>query len=166
MKKILETERIVLREFILDDAEFIIQLVNSPGWITFIGDRNIKTVEAAKDYIQTSLQQSYVDNGFGLWCCQLKTTTTPIGMCGLVNRPSLEHIDIGFALLPEYEKQGFGYEMAKATMNYAFETLQLRKIVAITDEKNKASIKLLHKIGLTFEKKLALSKDDEVLLFS
>jgi len=166
LKTILETERLRLREFTVSDANFVQQLVNTPSWIQFIGDRNIHTLEAAQEYIQQSLQKSYEKNGYGLWLMELKKTSEPIGMCGLVNRETLENVDIGFALLPMHERKGYTYEAAKATLTYAKEALQISKIVAITDTKNVASIGLLNKIGLQFEKELQLSEDDTVLLFS
>lgn len=166
MKKILETERLFLREFHTNDVNFILDLVNSPSWIQFIGDRNIRTEEAAKLYIENSLQKSYAQHGYGLWLMQLKETSKAIGMCGLVNRASLEDIDIGFALLPAYEKKGYALEAAQATMNYANSDLNIAKIVAITDKNNVGSKKLLNKIGLHFEKELKLSENDIVLLFS
>ncbi|MBC8756840.1 GNAT family N-acetyltransferase [Kordia sp. YSTF-M3] len=166
MKTILETERLRLREFKLSDADFILQLVNTPLWIQFIGNKNIRTHGVAEEYIQNNLQKSYKKNGFGLWLMELKETSKSIGMCGLVNRESLDDVDIGFALLPSYERNGYTFEAAKATLNYAKETLNIDKIVAITDPKNVASIGLLNKIGLQFEKEVHLSEDDVVLLFS
>ena len=164
--KILETDRLVLREFNAGDAEFILTLLNTRGWIEFIGDRNVKTVEDAKTFLETGLIKSYKENGFGLWAAILKNTNTPIGMCGLVNRKSLEDTDIGFALLPEYTLFGYGYEMTRATLNYAHRVLEISKIVAITDPKNISSIKLLEKLGLEFEKIITLSEKDTVQLFS
>ena len=166
MKKILETERLRLREFSLKDAEFVLELVNTPSWIQYIGDRNIRTPGVAEEYIQDNLQKSYSKNGFGLWLMELKETSEAIGMCGLVNRDSLKDVDIGFALLPKYERKGYTFEAATATLAHAKEKLQIPKIVAITDTNNMASIVLLNKIGLRFEKELKLSKNDTVLLFS
>lgn len=166
MKIILETERVRLREFSLKDAAFVLKLVNTPSWIQFIGDRNIRTTEAAEKYIAESLQKSYAENGFGLWLMELKKTATPIGMCGLVNRDSLNDIDIGFALLPQYGRKGYTFEACEATLAHAKEQLQIAKVVAITDTNNVASIGLLNKIGLQFEKELRLSENDTVLLFS
>ena len=165
-KKILETERLILREFSIDDAEFILTLLNTPGWLEYIGDKNVRTLEAAVNYLEEGPIKSYIENGFGLWLTSLKNNSTPIGMCGLVNRESLDDIDIGFALLPEYSKLGYGYEIAYATINYANHVLRLDKVVAITDSNNIPSIKLLNKIGLQFEKTLNLSENDKVLLFS
>ncbi len=165
-KKILETERLYLREFDLNDSGFILELVNSPKWLEFIGDRNVKTIADAEEYLKNGAIKSYQENGFGFWAVELKDTATPIGMCGLVKRETLDDIDIGFAMHPEYIGAGYGFEIANATMNYAKNILKLDKIVAITDTKNKASIKLLNKIGLDFVKTLELSEKDTVLLFS
>lgn len=166
MKTILETKRLLLREFTVDDAEFILELVNTPLWLEFIGDKNIRNKENAIDYIENRLQKSYINNGYGLWLMQLKVDATPIGMCGLLNRESLEDIDIGFALLPEHERKGYTYEAAKATLTYAEKVLQIPKVVAITNTNNIASIRLLNKLGLQFDQELLLSEDDPVLLFS
>ncbi|MFT5748299.1 MAG: RimJ/RimL family protein N-acetyltransferase [Saprospiraceae bacterium] len=165
-KIILKTNRLHLREFHLNDADFILKLVNSPSWLNFIGDKKVKNTAEAEKFIQEKLLVSYQINRFGLWLVELKTTNTPIGMCGLVNRENLEGIDIGFALLSEHAGQGYGFESATATMNYAKNTLQLSKVVAITNPENIASIRLLNKIGLQFEKKMMLSPIGSVLLFS
>lgn len=164
--KILETNRLSLREFDLNDSEFIINLVNAPNWLKFIGNKSIKTTEDAISYLENGPIKSYMENGFGLWLTQLKDSNVPIGMCGLINRETLENVDIGFAILPEYCGSGYGFEMANATMNYAKNSLGLEKIVAITDSSNIASINLLNKIGLYFEKTLKLSDTDSVIVFS
>lgn len=164
-KIILETGRLVLREFNLDDAPFILKLVNSPSWLEFIGDRNIHTIEDAKNYLISGPMDSYKKNGFGLSAVLLKDNTL-IGMCGLVNRETLDDIDIGFALLPEYFGKGYAYEIAAATMHHAEGVLNIDKVVAITDADNASSIKLLNKLGLQFEKKIALAINDSALLFA
>ena len=165
-EKILETERLVLREFNINDAEFILELLNTPAWIEFIGDKKIHTLQDAENYLEKGPIDSYNKNGFGLWLILLKDGSIPIGMCGLLNRESLDDIDIGFAFLPEHSKLGYGFEIAYATMNYARNVLGITKVVAITDSKNISSIKLLDKIGLRFEKTLKLSENDKALLFS
>ncbi|MCW5517876.1 GNAT family N-acetyltransferase [Muriicola sp. Z0-33] len=166
MSEILQTQRLLLRQFNLQDADFILQLLNTPNWLKFIGDKGVRTREDAIEYLENGPIKSYNENGFGLWMVALKETDTPIGMCGLVNRESLQDIDIGFAFLPEFMQLGYGYEIASATLKYGKEVLDLGKIVAITDPKNIASIKLLTKIGLSFEKTLALSDTDSVLVFT
>lgn len=164
--KILETERLVLQELSIDDAEFILTLLNTPAWLEYIGDKNVRTIEDAVNYLENGPIKSYKENGFGLWLILLKNSSTPIGMCGLVKRESLDDIDIGFALLPEYSKLGYGYEIAQAKVTCANQVLRIDKIVAITDSNNIPSIKLLNKLGLQFEKTLNLSENDTVLLFS
>ena len=135
-KKILKTERLVLQEFSIDDAEFILTLLNTPAWLDYIGDKNVRTIEDAVNYLEKGPIKSYKENGFGLWLILLKNSSTPIGMCGLVKRESLDDIDIGFALLPEYSRLGYGYEIAQSTINYANQVLRIDKVVAITDSNN------------------------------
>ena len=160
---ILETERLLLREFELTDAKFILTLVNTPGWLEFIGDRNIKTEAAAVTYLQSGPMKSYRENGFGLWMVE-KKDGTPIGMCGILKRESLDHPDIGFAFLPEAMGMGYAFETASATMRYAKTRLHLQTILAITVPKNKKSIRLLEKIGLSFVQTTFSPIDHEALM--
>ncbi|MFT3910362.1 MAG: GNAT family N-acetyltransferase [Ferruginibacter sp.] len=165
MKYILETERLTLRKFTLHDTKFIIELLNSPGWIEYIGDRDIKTTEAAKIYLQNGPLKSYELNGFGLSMVEMKDGT-PIGMCGILKRDNLENPDIGFAFLPQFMGQGFAFEIAAATIAYAKNNLKLPVIFAITLPNNKSSIKLLEKIGLRFIKEFSFpGEDEELMLF-
>ena len=166
MSTILETHRLLLREFELSDANFIVKLVNSPNWLEFIGDKGVKTIDDAIQYLEDGPIKSYKKNGFGLWLVELKDSKLPIGMCGLIKRETIENVDIGFAFLPQYSGQGYGFEIASATMSYAKNNLGLDKVIAITDSNNIASIGLLNKIGLSFEKTLALSENNNVLVFS
>ena len=161
---ILETERLSLRQFEITDTGFIVELVNSPGWIKFIGDRNIKTKEQAEDYLKNGPIKSYEDNGFGLYLVELKNDKIPIGMCGIIKRDNLDSPDIGFAFLPAYTGQGFAFEIASATVEFAKDVLKLPEILAITVPHNKASIKLLEKLGLAFSKKINFSADKEELM--
>ncbi|MBL7962195.1 GNAT family N-acetyltransferase, partial [bacterium] len=114
MKQILETSRLTIRELNSDDAEFILKLVNTPTWLKFIGDRGVKNLDDAKKYIENGPVKSYADNGFGLYLMELKIGKAPIGMCGLIKRDFLPDPDIGFALMPEFEGKGYGYESASA----------------------------------------------------
>ena len=165
-KTVLETERLTLKEFSTTDAEFILILLNTPNWLKFIGDKNVHSIEDAKHYLADGPLKSYRENGFGLWLVLLKDSGKPIGICGLLKRDYLENADIGFALLPDYEGLGYGFEMAKATIFYSRNALQLKSVVAITDANNTSSITLLNKLGLHFEKKVNSAEGDEVLLFS
>ena len=163
---ILETERLILREFNTTDAEFILQLLNTPTWQKFIGDKNVHSIEDARHYLINGPLKSYRENGFGLWLVLLKDGNKSIGMCGLVKRDYLMDVDIGFALIPDYEGLGYGFEMANATMVHSRNILKIKSVVAITDANNSSSIKLLNKLGLHYEKKVESAEGDEVLLFS
>jgi RimJ/RimL family protein N-acetyltransferase len=167
MKYILETTRLKLREFTLADKLFIIELVNSPGWIKFIGDRNIRTEEQAAAYLENGPINSYKKYGFGLSLVELKDSLEPIGMCGLLKRADLDHPDIGFAFLPEFTGKGYACEIATATLAHAKNVLNHELILAITLPENKSSIKLLEKIGMTFIKPIRLPNQiAELLLYS
>ena len=163
---ILETERLILREFNTTDAEFILLLLNTPTWLKFIGDKNVHSSEDAEQYLINGPLKSYHENGFGLWLVLLKDSNISIGMCGLVKRDYLQDIDIGFALMPEYEGKGYGLEMANATLVHSRKNLLINSVVAITDANNSSSIKLLNKLGLHYEKQVESAEGDEVLLFS
>jgi RimJ/RimL family protein N-acetyltransferase len=164
MKTILETERLLLREFSLDDTAFIIELLNSPGWIKYIGDRNIKTEQQALAYLQNGPLKSYQQNGFGLSMVEKKDGHVPIGMCGIIKRDTLDNPDIGFAFLPEYNGKGYALEMAAATLAYAKQALGLPVISAITLADNSKSIRLLEKIGLQFSQTVVFPGSEEELL--
>lgn len=162
---IIETERLSLEEVEQKDAPFIFELLNAPSWIQNIGDRGIKTLKDAENYIEKSFSKSYQENGFGLYKMVLKTTDKPIGICGLVNRPTLPNVDIGFALLPKFERQGYAYEAAQATMDFAKSTLGLTTILGITIAENLGSRRLLEKIGLRYIETKGTG-DEKVLVYS
>jgi len=162
--QILDTERLILREQKEEDAPFILELMNSPGWLKYIGDRNVRSLEDACNYILNGAMKSYKQSGFGFYLVELKDGNIPIGISGLVKRDTLEHPDVGFAFLPEYEGKGYGYESASAVMMYARDVLKLGTIVAITAKDNIVSIKLLEKIGLTFKEFVKMG-EEELMLF-
>ena len=164
MNYFLETQRLGLRKFTSDDADFIVELLNTPGWLQFIGDRNIKTGEQAIIYLESGPIKSYKQNGFGLWMVELNTDKTAIGMCGIIKRESLEHPDIGFAFLPQYFGKGYGLEVASATLSYGREKLGIEKLLAITIPGNEKSIRLLEKIGLSFKENISATEEGEQLL--
>ena len=164
---IIETERLILGKFTLKDAPFMLELLNTPDWLRFIGDRNVYTIEQTEQYLLNGYLKSYETHGFGFYAVMLKETEELIGMCGLIKRDILEDVDIGFAFLPQFTGKGYGFEAAAATLHYALNTLKLNKIIAIVDPENVASIALIKKIGLRFEKMIHLShKDIELMLFS
>ncbi len=161
-----ETDRLVLHKLSVADAPFIVALVNTPGWLQYIGDRGIKNIADAENYIITGPMASYTKNGFGLYLVRLKSTAAPIGMCGIIKRDSLEHEDIGFALLPPYTGKGYAFEAAAAVLQYAREALGLKKILAITLAANQPSVNLLTKLGLVFQKMIISPDKEELMLFS
>lgn len=165
--KIVATERTNLRLIEISDSDFILKLVNTPKWIKFIGDKNIKTKSNAEDYIKNGPLKSYKDFGFGLWLISLKETNTPIGICGLLKRAYLDNPDIGFALLPEFEANGYGYEAALATLAFAQKKLFLNTILAIVTKENTKSRNLLKKIGMKEISTIQLNNNqDELLLYA
>lgn len=162
---IAETNRLIISKITLDDAAFFLELVNTPNFIKYIGDRNLKTVEDAKTYLKNGTLKSYEDFGFGFYKLLLKEENNKaIGTCGLVKREQLDNVDIGFAMLPKYEGKGFGYESCIAVLKLAKEQFKLNKVLAITLPTNNNSIKLLEKIGLSYEKRVKPFEDDEELL--
>ncbi|GAB3201889.1 RimJ/RimL family protein N-acetyltransferase [Pontibacter aydingkolensis] len=166
MSHILETERLRLREFTLHDTAFVLELLNSPGWLQFIGDRNVKTKAQAKSYLKNGPLKSYCENGFGLWLVEKKDDSKAIGMCGILKRDTLKNPDIGFAFLPGFDGKGYAYESATATMAYANNKLKLPSIAAITIAENERSIRLLEKIGMACTGTVRLADDqDELLLY-
>ncbi|MED1950624.1 GNAT family N-acetyltransferase [Brevibacillus centrosporus] len=160
---VLETERLYLRYQTLDDAPFILELVNDPAWLQFIGDRGVRTLDDARSYIANGAIKSYERDGFGFYLVERKEDHTLLGMCGLVKREGLEDVDIGFAFLPDYRSKGYAYEAASAVMQYAKETLGLTRVVAITTQDNHSSGRLLEKLGLRFERLIQMPNDTELL---
>jgi len=154
---ILETERLILREVHTSDSDFILDLLNQPSFIKYIADRGVRTVDQAREYIESRFVQSYKTNGYGLFLMELKDGGTPIGLCGFVNRETLPHPDVGFALLPQFEKQGYAYEAASALLDYERERLGCKRVLAITTPDNESSGRLLEKIGLRFEREIELN---------
>ena len=164
--KVLETDRLILRWMSADDAPFILELVNEPSWLHFIGDRGVRTMEDARNYIRNGPIEMYARLGFGLYLTERKEDGAPIGICGLLKRDSLEDADIGFALVPRFWGNGYAYESASAVMAFGKQVLGLKRIVAVTSPGNDRSVRLLEKLGLRFERMIRLSGDaDEVQLF-
>jgi ribosomal-protein-alanine N-acetyltransferase len=164
--KIFETERLILRPTVVEDAAFILELLNTPKWIEFIGDRKVGDIEAARNYIISRIQSQFEKLGYGNYTIIRKLDQKKIGSCGLYDREGLEGIDIGFALLPDFEAQGYAFESVNKLKEAAFEEFGLTEISAITDKENVASQGLLTKLGLKFEKNINHpTKEDEILLY-
>jgi [ribosomal protein S5]-alanine N-acetyltransferase len=163
-KYFLHSERLAFRKFDFDDADFIIELLNSPGWLRFIGDRKVRNQSQAIQYLEQGPMKSYSEYGFGLWMVLLIENETPIGMCGLLKRDYLEHPDIGFALLPAFARKGYGKEMAGAVLLYSLEKLTMSRICAISLEENTASIRVLEHLGMQYVKQIQSQTNSEELL--
>lgn len=159
-----ETERLILQPTASADAEFIFELVNTPKWIANIGDRNVKSVEDAKAYIKERMTPQLEKLGYGNYTLIRKVDNRKIGTCGLYNREGLEGIDIGFALLPDFENLGYGYESAAKLLEVGINEFQIKRISAITTKENIASQKLIEKLGLKYVNIIKIPDDEEELL--
>jgi RimJ/RimL family protein N-acetyltransferase len=165
--EIIESQRILLRPLTLDDGEFILQLLNTDGFIKYIGDRNVRTIEQARGYLLNGPLKSYETNGFGLSLAELKTDRTPVGMCGLLKRDYLDHADIGFAFLPNHTGKGYAYEIVKEIILFGLNELQMEKILAIVLPDNSSSVKLLEKLHFKYEENfISPDTQEELALYS
>ncbi|MBA4317275.1 MAG: GNAT family N-acetyltransferase [Flavobacterium sp.] len=163
----IETERLIIREYTFEDDIFILKLLNDPSFIENIVDKNVRTTEAARNYLSTGPMSSYEKNGFGLWCITLKEGNIPIGMCGLIKRDVLDDIDIGYAFLPEYCSKGYAIESVAAVKKYANINLGIKRVVAVVNPDNARSIKLLEKMNFVYEKMVRLAPEEkEIKLFA
>ncbi len=157
MKSIIETNRLVLKSLKLDDYIFIKNLVNTEGWIKFIGDRNIKTDDDAKNYIK-KIQDN---NAVKYWIVNLKDKNIPIGIITYIKRDYLEYHDLGFAFLPDFHKKGYAFEATTRVIQELKSNQLNSEILATTIPENKKSIELLEKLG--FEFKESIKNNDESL---
>jgi len=157
---LLETERLTLRKITIDDAAFMLDLLNQPSFIQFIGDRGVRTLDDAHKIIQDRYIAAYERLGFGIYLTLLRGTETPIGICGLVKRDGLEDVDVGYALLPQYWSKGYASEAVSAVLAYARNTLGIRRVLGITTLDNAGSIRVLVKAGFKFERVIKLPGED------
>ena len=166
-KTILTTDRLLLEEATFEDAAFFIELLNSPNWLEYIGDRNVDCEDAAIAYIQRSHIHFYKKYGFGMYKVVLKENNQAIGLCGLIKRATLSNFDLGFALLPAYERMGYTYEASNAILSHAKRELNLTKVVAFTTKENTKSQSLLLKLGMEYvdTRKVFEEEDMEFLYY-
>ena len=160
---VLETERLILRRLTVDDAAFIMRLLNEPSFLQHIGDRGVRTQADASQYILTGPIASYDRFSFGLFLVELKDGHAPIGICGLLKRDALDDVDVGFAFVPESWSKGYAFESAFAVLAYGRDVHHLKRIVAITSQENVASINLLVKLGFYFDRMVLMPGDTEEL---
>jgi ribosomal-protein-alanine N-acetyltransferase len=166
---VLLTPRLAIRAFTPDDAPFIVELLNDPGWLKHIGDRGVRTLDDARRYLRDGPIAAGERHGFALWAVLRRDDDSgvPLGMCGLVRREGLDHVDLGYAFLPAARGQGFAREAAAAVLAHGFERLGLTRIVAITAVDNVASGRVLEAIGMRFERRLRVpGHADDSLLYA
>jgi len=165
--RVLDTERLTLRHLASSDDAFILELLNDPDWVRYIGDRGVRNLEDARAYIQKGPMAMYRRYGLGLYLVVQKVSGAPIGMCGLLKRDALPDADIGFAFLPGYRGRGYALEAARAVIDDAVGRLGLARILALVSPGNESSERLLGKLGMRFEKMIRLpGQDHDVQLFS
>lgn len=163
---VLETERLRLRKLTTDDAGFILNLVNDPDWIRYIGDRGVRSLRDATQFIAEGPLASYSSYGYGLWLAELKDSGRAAGLCGVLKRKHLEHPDLGYALLPEFRHQGLALEACRSVVDYAREKLGTRTLLAVVSPENGRSLSLLEKLGFVCVGKVAMpGQEAEVPLF-
>lgn len=150
--KVLETERLVLRRAAVADAAFILRLVNEPAWKQHIGDRGMKTEAAARAYLEKSFLEMYARLGHGLYVAERRADGTPVGICGVLRRDTLDAVDLGFALLGEFEGQGYALEGARAVLAHEVRVHRFERVLAITSPGNARSERLLGRLGFRFER--------------
>jgi RimJ/RimL family protein N-acetyltransferase len=164
---VLSTQRLFIRPITVEDAPFILTLLNEPSFLRYIGDKKVRNLEDARQYILNGPIASYERHGFGLCLMELRDSHTPVGMCGILKREELPDPDIGFALLPDFCSKGLAFEAATAVLNDASERQGLERILAITSLDNEASINLLERLGFRFERVTKLSPEgDQLNLFT
>lgn len=160
-----ETERLIIRPMSLEDGEFILDLYNRPKFIQFIGDRHIKTVADAENYIKEKFLPQFERLGYGNYLVLTKEGNHKIGGVGIFEREGLDVVDIGFSLLDEFEGKGYAYEAASKVKSIGMDDFGLKKISAITSKGNFSSQKLIEKLGLKFQKHVTLPGENEELRY-
>ncbi len=164
---VFETDRLVVRRLTVEDAPFILRLLNEPSFLEHIGDRGVRNLADATQYILSGPIASYDRHGFGLFLVQLKEGGHSIGICGLLKRDALDDVDVGFAFVPESWSKGYAFESTTATLAYARDTHHLERLVAIVSPDNVASINLLLKLGFCYERMVLMPGDKaELKLFA
>ena len=163
---VLKTDRLILRRYTLDDAEFIMRLVNDPSWLRFIGDKNVHNLDDARRYLREGPLDMYERYGFGMYRVEERDSGTLAGMCGLIKRDTLPDADVGYAFLPEFRGKGYAFEAASAVLEHGNRVFGLKRILAITSLDNAGSIRVLEKAGMKFEREMEFRPGDPVKLFA
>ena len=157
----IETERLNMGAITVDDAEIMLAIWNDPAFIANVNDRGIRTIDEAREAVAAGAAKMFDDYGYGPFWLSLKSDGTMIGICGLFKRDNLDHPDIGFAVLPEWVGKGYAGEAAVAVVAHARTELGLPALSAIVSPSNAASIGLIKKLGMSFERMVTMPGDDE-----
>lgn len=156
MSLVCETERLQISHFSLEDAAFILRLLNEPSFIRNIADKGVRTLDDARTYLQNGPLSSYSRNGFGMDRVSLKTTGEVIGMCGLIRREGLADVDVGYALLPEHWSKGYARECVMGVLSSAACQHGFRRVVAVVNPDNADSIRVLESTSFQYETMVTL----------
>jgi RimJ/RimL family protein N-acetyltransferase len=148
---LIETERLTLRHFLIEDAAIIVRILNEPSFIENVGDKGVRTIDDAAAYLTNGPIASYAANGFGAYLVHLNETGEPIGMCGLLKREQFDDPDVGYTFFPEFWRQGYAAEAVAAVLEDSRRTLGIDRIIAIVSPHNTPSSRLLEKLGFTFK---------------
>jgi ribosomal-protein-alanine N-acetyltransferase len=164
---VIETERLSLREMSERDAGVVLEILNDTGFVRFVGDRGVRTLESAARYIEERFAESYRRNGFGLWLVETKDGGVPVGICGLLKREELGVVEVGYAFLPPFRSRGYAFEAASGALRYARDVLGLPRLHAVVNPDNAVSIRVLEKLGMKFERAVRLTgEESDINLFS
>lgn len=155
----LETRRLLIEELRLEDASFILELLNDPDFIDQIADRGVRNLEDARRFLRDGPLASYREHGFGMFAVRGRQTGESLGLCGLVRRPELETVDLGYAFLPSARGQGFALEAARRVLRFAHEDLDFKHLLAIVNPGNLPSRTLLEKLGMQYQKMIQLGPE-------
>lgn len=162
---VLSTERLELRWLTLDDTPLMLAIWNDPAFVRYVADRGIRTLEQARAAVEAGPLRLYAEYGYGPFRVRRREDGMDMGICGLFRRDGLEEPDIGFAILPDFCGKGYGYEAAAAVLDYARDALGLPCVTAIVSPLNAASIGLLEKLGMDFERPIRMPGDDHDVRF-
>ena len=183
----LRTRRLLLRRFVPDDAPFVLELLNEPSFHRHIGDKGVRTLDDARDYLRGGPMEMYARHGLGLLLVgrvddgssaaaddpaggfRRVRPLEPVGMCGLLQRPDFDAPDLGFAFLERHQRRGFGLESSVAVLDDARRRMNLGRVLAVTSRDNTGSIALLERLGFRFERDVRFGEEaaaDEGRLFA
>lgn len=148
---VLETDRLILNYFSLDDAHIILELLEEPSFKEFIGDKGVRTIDDARDYLQKGPLESYARHGYGAYLTVEKKDNLSVGMCGLFKRDHMQYPDLGFAFFARACGKGYALESAQAVIQHSRQTLYLPILSAAADPANVKSVALIDKLGFQYQ---------------